>query len=717
MNKINNRFDENENEHDNLIINENIKKFNSFNKLIKRNLIEFIFLFRFSIIILIIYLIIFSLKLPKINLYRIQLDKIINKNINLITNNFTNILEKILIDFRKEVILDNEKKENEYEDNTDFSKYLPNIKVIAIYIPTFYYENNKFLKEVDLIWKNVKEAKPLFNNHYQPRKPIKEDKFLGYYNLNNIKVIEKQIELAKSHGIYGFGIYYYWIDGAILFDSPLKLILNIEIEFHFFLIWKNDYVVDEKKKKFNKNNKELIEDIEKYLVDLKYIKINEKPVIGIYEPLKIKNLEDMIYNWRIKARERGIGELFILANINIYPFKNFQELELNTFNGLYEFPPMNYFSEDLVKNKYYLYYSGLIYQGYNNMSLNISDDFPIYRGSMLIWDNSSISKDNFAIFNEFSSEKFYLLNNLIINWTKSHYNESNQFIIINSWNNWNEGSYLEPDEKYGFANLNSLSKSIFNLPFRKNNYNLLNLVKNKNVAIQAHIFYEDLIFDIINLTNNIPVKFDLYITIVFSNISSMLEQNLKNYSKADNYYIKLVKNKGRDILPFLTQFKMIARNYKYVCHIHSKKTMDSPIKGAKWRKYLFRNLLGNSRIISEILTDFENFDKLGFIFPENFYICIKYALRLKDIDRYYTNFVLNKIFPGYKIGENLDFPAGNMFWARVESIYQIFEQSFENLIPEENNQHTGTIIHGIERVWLYVVKLNGFYYKKIFNHI
>ena len=716
MNKIKNRFNENEN--DNLIISDNIKNFYAFNRLTETNLIKDFFLFRFIIIILAIILTIFFFKFPKINNYINQLDEIINKNMNLITNNFSHSLENIIVDCRKEVILDNKMLEHEYEDNTDFSEYLPNIKALAIYVPTFYYENEKntFIDEGNKVWKNVKEAKPLFTSHYQPRKPIKKGKYLGYYNLKNIKVIEKQIKLAKSHGIYGFGIYYYWIDGEILFDYPIKLILNIEIEFHFFLIWKNDYFIKNKKKKFNKNNKELIEDIEKYLVASKYIKINKKPVIGIYEPLKIKNLEEMIKSWRIKARKIGIGELFILANLNIYPFKNFQKLYPNVFNGLYEFPPLNLFSRNLVKNQYYLFYSGLIYRE-NNISYNISDNFPIFRGIMLIWDNSSFSKDYFAIFNEYSTEKFYLLNNLLINWTKNHYNESNQFLIINSWNNWNEGSYLEPDERFGFANLNSLSKSLFNLPFGKNNFNISNLIKNKNIAIQAHIFYEDLIFEIINITNNIPVKFDLFITNTFSNLSIKFEQYLKNYSKADNYYIKLVKNKGRDVLPFLTQLKMIVRNYKYICHIHSKKTLDSPIYGYKWRTYLFRNLLGNSRIISEILTDFENFDKLGFIFPENFYECIKFALKIKDADRYYTNFVLNKIFPGHKIGETIDFPAGNMFWARVESIYQIFEQSFEDLIPEENNQHTGTILHGIERVWLYIVKLNGFYYKKIFKDI
>ena len=199
--------------------------------------------------------------------------------------------------------------------------------------------------------------------------------------------------------------------------------------------------------------------------------------------------------------------------------------------------------------------------------------------------------------------------------------------------------------------------------------------------------------------------------------AQIIEEYVKNNSKSENYYIKIVENKGRDILPFLSQLKSVIKLYKYICHIHSKKTIYSPEFGDKWRKYLYGNLLGNIEIISEILSDFENFEKLGFIFPETFYECIKFAIFVTEQDREYTNLILNKIYPGYKIEKSFDFPAGNMFWARANAIYQIFEKSIEDLFPQEENQKSGTIMHGIERVWIYLIKLNGFYYKKIFKYI
>ena len=56
-----------------------------------------------------------------------------------------------------------------------------------------------------------------------------------------------------------------------------------------------------------------------------------------------------------------------------------------------------------------------------------------------------------------------------------------------------------------------------------------------------------------------------------------------------------------------------------------------------------------------------------------------------------------------------------MFWAKVDAIYQIFDQNIENQCPDEVNMSQNTILHAIERIWLYIVQLNGYYYKKIFK--
>ena len=46
-----------------------------------------------------------------------------------------------------------------------------------------------------------------------------------------------------------------------------------------------------------------------------------------------------------------------------------------------------------------------------------------------------------------------------------------------------------------------------------------------------------------------------------------------------------------------------------------------------------------------------------------------------------------------------------------------FYINLKNYIPQENNQVDGTIIYGIERIWLYLIKFNGYYNKKIFKYL
>lgn len=168
---------------------------------------------------------------------------------------------------------------------------------------------------------------------------------------------------------------------------------------------------------------------------------------------------------------------------------------------------------------------------------------------MLEYGNSSINKD-MEIFGEYSPELFYKTNTLLYKNIKEVSDKSKQFIFINAWNNYFEGAYLKPDERYGYGSINAFSKSIFNLPFRRSNYNLSNLMSKCLVAVHAHIFYEEIIYEIINKTNNMPVKFDLYITTDEEQKMEFIKNYTDKYSKARNVFITILENKGRDILPF-----------------------------------------------------------------------------------------------------------------------------------------------------------------------
>ena len=64
-------------------------------------------------------------------------------------------------------------------------------------------------------------------------------------------------------------------------------------------------------------------------------------------------------------------------------------------------------------------------------------------------------------------------------------------------------------------------------------------------------------------------------------------------------------------------------------------------------------MLGNSNIISEIITELENKENLGFIYPETFYkVLLTYGKNKIDLYSNQINLLLNKIFPNNKIIKN-----------------------------------------------------------------
>jgi hypothetical protein len=79
------------------------------------------------------------------------------------------------------------------------------------------------------------------------------------------------------------------------------------------------------------------------------------------------------------------------------------------------------------------------------------------------WDNSSSKKEGFTVYYNYSLEAYYKWLRIIIEETRKRNPEDRRIIFINAWNEWAEGTYLEPDEKYGYANINTLSKAIFDI--------------------------------------------------------------------------------------------------------------------------------------------------------------------------------------------------------------------------------------------------------------
>ena len=84
------------------------------------------------------------------------------------------------------------------------------MKTIAFFVPQ-YHEiplNNKYWGQGFTEWVNVKNAKPLFEGHVQPKVPLNNN----YYNLLDKETKMWQKKMAQEYGIYGFCYYNYWFN-------------------------------------------------------------------------------------------------------------------------------------------------------------------------------------------------------------------------------------------------------------------------------------------------------------------------------------------------------------------------------------------------------------------------------------------------------------------------------------------------------------------------
>lgn len=240
------------------------------------------------------------------------------------------------------------------------------------------------------------------------------------------------------------------------------------------------------------------------------------------------------------------------------------------------------------------------------------------------------------------------------------------------------------------------------------------LMERPRIAVQAHVFYPDLIKDITALLANLPYPYDLYITTTEKHKAVYIEEYLSKHNTAANYTVEIVENRGRDVIPFLTQLQPVVSKYDYFCHIHTKRSLLYDI-GNRWRRYLYENLLGNTQQIRQIFREFEGTPNVGLIFPE-FPEYIKPYVNWAGNKSYAEDLMVKMGFDPALLPDEIIFPAGTMFWARTAAVSNFFKLDLTALnVPDEIGQTDGTVMHAVERLWCYVAQANGYTYRQSRN--
>ena len=338
------------------------------------------------------------------------------------------------------------------------------VRLIAFYLPQFHPipENDEWWGEGFTEWTNVKPATPQFVGHYQPHVPGE----LGYYDLRSKEVQRRQVELAKLYGISGFCFYLYWFGGKRLLELPVQNYLeNQGLDLPFCLCWANenwsrrwdglDNEILIKQNHSIEDDLAFIEHVSIYLKDSRYIRIKGKPLLLVYQPALFPSIRKTVKRWRNWCRENDIGEIY-LAYTQSFEAVNPKKYD---FDGAIEFPPNNTAPPAITDRIKPLSpeFSGIVYDW--NIFVERSrkykkSDYPLFRGVCSSWDNTARRMENAGIFLGSTPEKYSeWLENASVDTVRRFSDPSERLVFVNAWNEWAEGAYLEPDQRYGYAYL------------------------------------------------------------------------------------------------------------------------------------------------------------------------------------------------------------------------------------------------------------------------
>jgi lipopolysaccharide biosynthesis protein len=380
-------------------------------------------------------------------------------------------------------------------------------RVIAFYLPQFHPipENDKWWGEGFTEWVNVRKAKPLFKGHYQPRVPAD----LGYYDLRIPEVREQQAQMAKEAGIEGFCYWHYWFgNGKQLLERPFNEVLNSgKPDFPFCLGWANHSWTNkswEIGKKFVEEGT-LIEqtyskeDYVKHFYallsafkDKRYIRVDNKPLFVVYAPYDIPDSYYLITKWNELAKLNGLEGIYFAGLRDSFRIKSVINGK-KSWNNIFHFNNVPYFFNDILEMgfdavisighqraqarsaKLLFYVSRRFFLRkmhiYNIKKYQYCEIIKNYHVKEDAWENvyptiipnrdrTPRSGKAADIWHGSTPELFkeHVINALEVIKNKK---EEHKILFLQSWNEWGEGNYIEPDIVFGRKYLECLKQALY----------------------------------------------------------------------------------------------------------------------------------------------------------------------------------------------------------------------------------------------------------------
>lgn len=378
------------------------------------------------------------------------------------------------------------------------------VRVIAYYLPQFHPipENDEAWGPGFTEWINVAKAKPLFSGHYQPRIPAD----LGFYDLRLPETREQQVQLAREAGIEGFCYYHYWMGGGLqLLQRPFEEVLKSgKPDFPFCLCWANHEWTT---KTWQNDGKTKViapmlypgdDDYTAHfnyvlpaLKDHRYITIDEKPIFCIFDPYNFPDVSHFISLWRQLAEKNGLPGIHFNAYVSstttvkrtadgkIERVMPNLESSADVYNSILslgfdsvtsigksraEMLAVGKYSRIVKKflHKHLPFLPALRYNYPKVMPYYFAPEDKwenVFPTILPQWDRTPRAGSGEGVYVNATPENF-----------KKHVEDAvsvvagkqpeHQIVFLKSWNEWGEGNYVEPDQKYGHGFLKAIRDAI-----------------------------------------------------------------------------------------------------------------------------------------------------------------------------------------------------------------------------------------------------------------
>lgn len=381
--------------------------------------------------------------------------------------NYLEYIEKMLL--RKQdgfIDISSEKYELDSKD----------VRVLAWYLPQYYEipSNNEIYGRGFTEWSNTSRTIPVYVGHNQPRIPYD----VGYYCLNSPEVMQRQVELAKMYGIYGFCFHYYWFSGERTMEKPLFLFRqNENIDFHYCINW----ATEDWTASWNGGDKRVIykqkiepgddvrfwNDIKPFFEDRRYIRVDNKPLLIIYSVRfeRESAINSFLSSLQKLAQKDGFEGLYILIT-NRYGEP--EQVEYYGADGVVVYGADDQFFANCptkdVDGYINPYFSGNVYDYKEyvekKMYQRTFNNTNVFYGALTGFDNSARYSEKASIYDGSTPDLYKKWLKYAIEKNSECHKPEDNYVFVGSWNEWAEASYLEPDYRFGYGYLQKTKEAI-----------------------------------------------------------------------------------------------------------------------------------------------------------------------------------------------------------------------------------------------------------------